>query len=113
MACNSRGLTDLTVKPRARRNIQLHCAEFVPLRGARRAIRSEQDERDRTYSRAGDETIIPSKLNGKSENYLPPAPSIYAEGATNARETSHNLRVGTLYGGWSCCGKQFLHYWRQ
>src|SRR5882724_4692858 len=38
-------------------------------------------------------TIIPSKLNRKSKNYLPAAPSIYAEGATNALETSHNHRA--------------------
>jgi hypothetical protein len=29
--------TDLTVKPHARRNIQLQCAEFVPVQSARRA----------------------------------------------------------------------------
>jgi hypothetical protein len=42
-------LTDLTVKPHARRNIQLQRAEFVPVRGARRAIRSQEDERGRTF----------------------------------------------------------------
>jgi hypothetical protein len=84
------------VKPHAKRNIQLQYAEFVPVRGARQAIRGEEDERGRTGSRVGHERIIPPKLNGKSENYLPRCPSIYAEGATNACKRSHNLCVDTL-----------------
>jgi hypothetical protein len=89
MAHNSR-VTDLTVKPHAKRNIQL-TMRGIGSDTRRSAHQSKMNAR--TYSRVGHETIIPSKLNGKSENYFAAVPSIYAEGATNARRRSHNLRV--------------------
>jgi hypothetical protein len=101
------------VKPHAKRNIQLQCAEFVPVRSARRAIRGEEDERGRTYSRVGHKTIIPSKLNGKSENYLPPRHQFTLKAQQMPAKRVIIFGCNALYGGWSCCGKQFLRYWRR
>jgi hypothetical protein len=92
---------------------QSQCAEFVPVRSDRRAIRSEEDERGRTYSIMGRETIIPSKLNGKSENYLPPRHQFTLKAQQIPAKRVIIAGLDTLYGGWSCCEKQFLRYWRR
>jgi hypothetical protein len=80
------------MKPHASRNIQLQRTEFVPV-AIMRQLSATAKLTPPPYSSWRHERIIPSKLNGKRQKIFAAASSIYAEGATNARKTSHNLQV--------------------